>query len=621
MIGALGICAAIAAYGMFWLAFRRLGLARVQSALGAWGLFFVFIWASTESLSLFHALGSLQISLAWAGLSLVLGLWLRIWKGPWIQNMGHGLSLEPLDIFEWMALIVMGLLAVLTLAVALASPPNTWDSLSYHMPRVMHWAQNHSVAHYVTHIDRQLYLNPLAEYAILHSVLLSGGDRMANLPQWLSLWVAALAVYSLARSLGGTRASGLLAALFFFTLPMVLLQSSSTQNDLVLTGFLCSLVALSLGPAGPRPWLLVPLTGLVLGCAWLTKGTAYFLCLPLVLASLAVGEAFTHARLKKGAVVVLLALCMNLPYWVRNIRTFGHPLGRPDSYRSELSFKALFSNAVRNIALEIAPPGIGQAWVYQGAACGLEALGIDPQDPASTWQGQAFQPRSPFHEDSANAWMHLLLLGLVAGLAWKNGTRLSSRQAAYCIAVLLASGFFCLLRWQPWHARLHLPLFALAGPIFALALENKPRTWAWLCSALMIGVGGWVMVMGQPRSIAGSANVFQQPRLMLYFNNVPAAAEELMPMMAELRKLSNPRLGFVCGEDDQEYLAWVLLGWKGRKDFLLEHLESPEAQMRFKPNFILVSSLVPEASRAWFVDKKPLMAGRRWALFEGQQNE
>ena len=40
--------------------------------------------------------------------------------------------------------------------IALLAAPNTFDSMTYHMGRVAHWAHQGSVAPYPTHIVRQI---------------------------------------------------------------------------------------------------------------------------------------------------------------------------------------------------------------------------------------------------------------------------------------------------------------------------------------------------------------------------------------------------------------------------------------------------------------------------------
>ena len=103
----------------------------------------------------------------------------------------------------WVALVV-----ALSGATALFAVPITWDSMSYHLARIAHWGQNHTVAFYPTHIVRQLYQPPWAEYAMLHLYILAGGDRLANLVQWVAMAVSLVGVSVIARQLGaGPRAS------------------------------------------------------------------------------------------------------------------------------------------------------------------------------------------------------------------------------------------------------------------------------------------------------------------------------------------------------------------------------------------------------------------------------
>lgn len=82
--------------------------------------------------------------------------------------------------------IMLLLIVFLTALVSIIAPPNTWDSMTYHMSRIQHWIQNQSIAFYPTHITRQDYLAPLSEFIILHFQILTGSDRLANVPQFFS---------------------------------------------------------------------------------------------------------------------------------------------------------------------------------------------------------------------------------------------------------------------------------------------------------------------------------------------------------------------------------------------------------------------------------------------------
>jgi len=127
-------------------------------------------------------------------------------------------------------------IAIILVMCGLASwigPPNNWDSMTYHMTRVVHWIQNGNVSFYPARNPSQLELPPGAEYIILHLQLLFDGDRLANMVQWLAFVGCMVAVSNIARDLGGDARTQALAALLTATQPSACLESATTQGDLV----------------------------------------------------------------------------------------------------------------------------------------------------------------------------------------------------------------------------------------------------------------------------------------------------------------------------------------------------------------------------------------------------
>ena len=113
---------------------------------------------------------------------------------------------------ELYLLVGAGFIVCVVGLVAAVAPPNTNDALTYHMPRVVHWIQDRSVAFYPTHILRQLYLSPGSEFILLHFQILSGSDHLANFVQWFSMLGSAVAVSLIAKELGsGAARAGLQA--------------------------------------------------------------------------------------------------------------------------------------------------------------------------------------------------------------------------------------------------------------------------------------------------------------------------------------------------------------------------------------------------------------------------
>lgn len=77
----------------------------------------------------------------------------------------------------------VSLISVLVGITALVSPPNGPDQLQYRLPRVIGWASRLSAGFFPTHYYVQLVAPPLAEWTMLHSYILSGGDHFVALAQ------------------------------------------------------------------------------------------------------------------------------------------------------------------------------------------------------------------------------------------------------------------------------------------------------------------------------------------------------------------------------------------------------------------------------------------------------
>jgi hypothetical protein len=231
----------------------------------------------TELLSLLHELRYWMASLCW---TLICAAGMVVPLRRWKQLQKLRLSV-PRDLLARCASGIV--VCVLAGLIAVMAPPNTWDSLTYHMARCGHWIDNRSVAPYATHTLRQLSSGVVAEFVITRVMLLSGSDRWVNLVHWSCFVLCIAGVSAIVAELGGSVRSQALAALFAATLPMAILQATSTQNDLVVAAFLVSaayfgLLSCRVGFQSSVLFGLATSVGLAAG----TKGTAFLLGPPLL---------------------------------------------------------------------------------------------------------------------------------------------------------------------------------------------------------------------------------------------------------------------------------------------------------------------------------------------------
>lgn len=377
-----------------------------------------------------------------------------------------------------------------TLVLGLLYAPNTWDSMTYHLARVTSWLQLGGVRHYATNAEPQLFHPPGSEVLIAQWQALTGGDRLAASVQWGGYVVAIIAASLIAARLGGARRAQLLAAFFTATTPMALLQASSTQNDLVTAGWLLAAGALALqalegdGERLAAGRLLLASTAI--GLAILTKGTA-LLYGPWILLLIAwVGIR----RLGAGRAVALGLACLvaigllNAGHWLRNNDTYGTPVysgsGVFDYSNDSHSPSAVFSNLVRNGAIYFGTPSESANTKPANAVrSALETVGINPDDPATTFYGQVFHIDESGPQESHAPGLLMLLLSIWAigaVLLWRR-LRTPLRLTWALIVLAQIVSFALMIKWQPWHSRLHLPFVLMAAPLVALLLGEMRRGW------------------------------------------------------------------------------------------------------------------------------------------------
>ena len=535
-----------------------------------WGVITV---ALTELLSPFHLLRRVPLAVAWtvAGAVLLAYLYRRRAKVP------RG-KFRPVECT--IAVVIAGMAAVVGVTAWL-SPPNSADAMAYHMPRVLYWAQAGSVAFFPTPYFNQITLQPLAEYFALHTYVLSGGDHFVNLVTFGAFCGSIAGVSAIAAAMGlGARAQAL-AALVCATLPNGILQASGAKNDWLLTLWLVAMVYFAVRC---DRWF----TGLALGLALATKATAYLFAPPILLAVLWGRAEWRRIAAPLAAAVLLI----NFPQYARNWRLSGSPLGYDSAqgdgffrWRNEHpGWKSTVSNALRHLSDQLGARS--PQWnlgVFDAVVRIHRALSLDPQDPATTWRWSRYEPPlNANHEANANNRWHLLLLVLASLWAiWRSRT-----WTVYAAGLAGAFLLFCFyLKWQPFLARLELPLFVLGAPLAAFALGARRPAVLSLAAALFLVtnarlplVDNWTRPLKGPHSLlvtSRDGNYFSD---MSQWNNRSSYLEAV----ERTARTGCATVGMDISENQLEYPFEALLRERNRAVWF-EHTGVENASARYYP--------------------------------------
>jgi hypothetical protein len=592
---------------------RRLAVARAAVLVGTFGMLTVEVLSALGWLTVAGIVAVWVAAVAGAGV----GAWSR-----WRKSQGDGHSPAPLtrgarDVvvevrdriraLPGVERVLLGAVVALVAAellLALLSPPNTYDSQTYHLPRIEQWMQRGSVDLFPTGIRRQITYPPGAEFLLLHLRMLTGSDAAYNLLQWSAGVLCLLLVARLAAQLGAGRRGQLFAVLVAGSVPMVVLQASSTQTDLTVAAWVACVATLALDGVGrvplrrPGPGTVL-LLGAATGLVILTKATGGLLAGPfLVWWTLAQArrawwpppEEEAPKRRAVGitrvavaaALIIVVAGIVSGPQFARMIETFGHPLG-PPNMRETLTMQlhdpaSLLINGLRqaHTALEIPVPPVNR-WVGARIVDLAEALGRDPNDPRTTFLDQTFPDESWYpSEDKAALPLHALLLAIGVVVAAVRGRRPGGdrRLLVYAATIVVAAiAYAVAFKWQPWGNRLLLFIVVVGAPLAGAWLESvferkagpSPRLKAALrpAASTLLAVatcaGMLSAVYGHPRRLVGGGSVFARDDLSARFAMRPEWLASYRRAATDVNARQPRRVGLVSTVDGWEYPWYVLL--------------------------------------------------------------
>jgi hypothetical protein len=519
----------------------------------------------TESLSVFHWIGRPALIVAW-GLILVAFAWWSA-RNP-LTRSSH--PIRPLE--ATITACIAAIIALLALTAWL-SPPNTFDALAYHMPRVVYWTQSGSVAFFPSPYLSQISAPPLDEYLKLHVYVLAGGDRLVNLVSVAAFAACVVGASAIAGELGLNSKGQAFAAILCATLPSGVLQASGPKNDCLTALWLVCLVYFAIRT---RPAFL----GLSLGLALATKGTAYLFAPPLL-----AGALWIAARQKRRALpwlpcalwVVSGVLLANGPHFARNFAFSGSPLGYDAPFddgrfrwRNENpGWRVTVSDVLRHVSEQL---GSGNPrWNRGEYDLVLRAhnwLKLDPQGEGSPPWSRFTEPSNTRHEANANNRWHLLLFLIAsAGSVWLVWRRREPEWFVFSCAVSGGFLLFCwYLRWQPYSARLFLPLFVLGTPLSGGLLSRiKPAFLGPVVCLLLLDGARLPVLANWTRPLRGPHNLFVTSRSAAYFLDlpIPGAEESYRAAVDAVARSGCHAVGIDIGENQLEYPFQALLLQRG----------------------------------------------------------
>ncbi len=557
--------------GIIW------GKDRTMTMLYSISINTLIVLSANEVLSLFCKINFKSVALLWLivdlGAFLVFTIIIRKRK-IMLSELKH-LFLFSKSCFSSVTIILIVICGTVVY-MALMTVPYNWDSMTYHLTRIAHWAQNGSIAHYACHDLSQISGPPLAEFVNLHVYILSGNtDYFVNLMQAFSFVISVFLVYKISEITKCKKLFGSLAALVFATTPIVFGEALSTQVDMYSAMWVLIFVYIVLHYTDIRNKLSwnrtmvcrLILLGISAGFCYLAKPSV---CIGAII--FAVWLLFVCIRRKDNAWIVIMsvfitgltALIVALPEMMRNFVTFHSAVENTEFLVESWDIRYLMENMIQNIGFNLPNEYLEVSDFINRVVAKSASILYAGQVPDSLLNFQLNEFN--LGQDTALApiitWLMIfaILCGLVVviyRLIRKNEDLKQDFSLGYIIAGMGSMLAFCAVaRWYKFIVRYEVGYFALLAPAVMLVFQyvfSKRKQLAYAFAGIIVFI-----------SILSFNNLVQhhkhylvsgENRMLQYFS-VRGIYEPYMLVSDAIIENGYQNVGFVCGVDSYEYPLW-----------------------------------------------------------------
>ena len=471
---------------------------------------------------------------------------------------------QYLSVFEKRLLAILlatfVLVGILNFVVLVSTAPHNVDSMYYHLTRMGYYLQHGHLGYYDATYWAQIVHPKNSTILQVYAFLITGrNENLTQLIQFIAYSVAVVIVFGIAQRIGFRCFQSLFAALVFALLIQCVMQSTTTQNDILVALYAALAVysLLSFHASNKRKYLL--LAGLQLALAIGTKITA-ILALPSVFivalfAFLPRGLQKIQQSLANSAVFFLafaFGICLFvLPSgYLENYLYFEHPLG-PKIVRDEhnnvpanddFALNSGSANLLRLgfdfLSVDGLPPvypiNRAQGFLRTGPARIMRLIGLDLEKTNSGWRHFWYEQPPVANEDDSflGIFGFALIWPAVFVFLWRNPKFPMATWLAYgaiLYIVILSYG----LEYEPWHGRRTIIFAGFATPLVGSCLNWKNKKWLRYYLATIVGIGCLSATCAVLFRHNGAVipllekSVFQMNRLQQLTRNLPDQYEPL----------------------------------------------------------------------------------------------
>lgn len=223
------------------------------------------------------------------------------------------------------------------------------------MPRVIYWIQHGNFQPWTTPRVSQLVYPVNSGLQFLWTILLTRSDKFVGLVQWMAAIISAVTIYGISGMLRAKFAGRLFSALIFLTLPSVIMQSTTPQNDLIAAALFGISIYFLLKFLDEKIIINIIFSAFTLGLLIGTKQTVFYLIPGLGIIFLML---WLYFRLIKPREIIIFVVTVMITFlfigssiFFINYNHFGHPLGEKDIVNSSIQATSSIQTSVSQIGM------------------------------------------------------------------------------------------------------------------------------------------------------------------------------------------------------------------------------------------------------------------------------
>ena len=464
----------------------------------------------------------------------------------------------------------------MTFLSGLLISPNNWDSLTYHLPRYLHWFENRNLSFFYTSNNRQNFSPILPDLLYAQFYTIFSSDKFIFLPIWICVIGTSFYIYKITFLVTSDKRVSYLAILIATLIPSQIAFSSSTQTDPISTFLVVLLLYYVILLREDNFNLPLGLIILMIPLFLTTKTTGLILSIPIYFFALIKCQKYIKRYLVKYIFITSLSILPAMPYifrvWIFGVEAIS------SVFVSDISLAGVIVNSLRIFVnnFQTPIPGLNRC-IEKIFYWGLEILKLDPNPKGYSIYGDFYLSNS-LHGDSVGNPLHMFLL-----LASAIGFWISGR---YRLLVILAISQFLLLGfiigWQPWVNRFTSTILVVGSVLIGIWIAERHRYLQVIIVLTLMAYSSFWVFFNPSRSLIDPKNLVSiakqlgvessylvkirhdivLPREKQYFSVKPELENSYISALKNVKALGDNRLYIKIGGDDFEYPIWALTNFR-----------------------------------------------------------